>query len=125
MKEINTTASIVENLKGRRGEEASKSTRGGPPGANRKSIEIDEQGWEYCMSGGKAVPVALMKASSPRSRKDEDQRAASWSTEETPWRWRARPEALAGQQRMVRLNVLGSSPQRRHSRESSALKQEA
>ena len=48
------------------------------------------------MSGGKAVPVAFMKVASERRRKDEDHRGASWSTEETPWRWRTRAEAVAG-----------------------------
>ena len=63
------------------------------------------------MSGGKAVPVALMKAANEMSRGDEDQRGASWSTEEMPWRWRARAEALAGQRRIAWLNVSGSFPQ--------------
>ena len=63
------------------------------------------------MPGGKAVPVALMKAASEMRREDEEQRGASWSTEETPWRRRARAEALAGQRRIAWLNVSGSSPQ--------------
>ena len=63
------------------------------------------------MSGGKAVPVAFMKDASERRREDEDHRGASWSTEETPCRWRARAEALAGQRRMGWLNVSVSSPQ--------------
>ena len=53
------------------------------------------------MSGGKAVPVALMKAANEMRREGEDQRGASWSTEETPWRWRARAETLAGQRRIA------------------------
>ena len=65
-----------------------------------------------------------MKAASPRSREDEDQRGASWSTERTPWKWRAHAEALVGQGRMAGLNVSGSSPHRGHSRESLALSQE-
>ena len=73
---------------------------------------MGEQGWEEGMSGGKAVTVALMEASSPRSKEGEDQQGASRSTEETPWRWRALAEALAGQQRMTWLNVSGSSPHR-------------
>ena len=36
------------------------------------------------MSGGQAVPVALMKAASSRSKEDKDLRGASWSTEKTP-----------------------------------------
>ena len=76
------------------------------------------------MSGGKAVPVALMKAANEMRREDEDQRGASWSTEETPWRWRARAEALAGQRRTAWLNVSGSSPQRGQSVDSLALNQE-
>ena len=70
------------------------------------------------MSGGKAVPVAFMKAVSARRRVDEDQRGVSWSTEETPWRWRAHAEALAEQRRMAWLNVSGSSPQKGQSGES-------
>ena len=48
------------------------------------------------MSGGKAVPVPFMKATSERRRGHEDQRGVSWSTEETPWRWRAHAEAFGG-----------------------------
>ena len=70
------------------------------------------------------MPVGLIKAASERRRKDEDQRGASWSTDETPWRWRARAEALAGQRRIVWLNVSGSSPHRGQSGESSALNPE-
>ena len=73
----------------------------GPTGEDRRTIEAGEQAWEEGISGGKAVPVALMKAASPRSREDEVQRRASWSTEETPWRWRARAEALTGQWKMA------------------------
>ena len=56
-------------------------------GEDGKTIETGEEGGEECMSGGKAVPVTFMKAASERGREDEDQRGASWSTEETPWRW--------------------------------------
>ena len=73
----------------------------GPTGEDGRTIETGEQGWEEGISGGKAVPVALMKAASFMRREDEDQRGASYSTEETPWRWRARAEALAGQSRMA------------------------
>ena len=90
----------------------------GPTGEDGKTIETGEERGEKSMSGGKAVPMALMKAASERRREDEDQREASWSTEETPWRWRARAETLAGQRRMARLNVSGSSPQRGQSVES-------
>ena len=76
------------------------------------------------MSGGKTVPVALMKAASPRSKEDEDRRGASWFTENMPGMWRARGKALAWQWRMAWLNVSGTSPQRAHGRESSALNQE-
>ena len=69
------------------------------------------------MSGGKAVAVALMKATSERRREDDDQRGASWSTEKTPWRWRAHAKALARQGRIAWLNVSGSSPQRGQSME--------
>ena len=64
----------------------------GPKGEEGRTIETGEEG-EESMSGGKAVPVALMKAASERRREDEDHRGASWSTVETPWRWRARSEA--------------------------------
>ena len=87
-------------------------------GEDGKTIETGEEGEEASMSAGKAVLVALIKAANERRREDKNQRRASWSTEETPWRWRARGEALAGQQRMVWLNVSGSSPQRGQSGES-------
>ena len=90
----------------------------GPNGEDGKTIETGEEGGEESISGGKAVPVALMKAASERRREDEDQRGASWSTEETPWRWRARAEALAGQRRIAWLNVSGSSLQSGRSVES-------
>ena len=56
----------------------------GPTGEDRRTIEMGEEGGGESMSGGKAVPVAFMKATSERRREDEDQRGASWSTEETP-----------------------------------------
>ena len=84
----------------------------GPTGEDGKTIEMGEEGEEESRSGGKAVPVALMKAASGRRREDEDQRGASWSTEETAWRWLARAKALAGERRIAWLNVSGSSPQR-------------
>ena len=60
----------------------------GPTGEDGKTIETEEEGGEEgSMSGGKAVPVALIKAANERSREDEDQRGASGPTEETPWRW--------------------------------------
>ena len=73
---------------------------------------------EESISGGKAVPVAFMKAASERRREDEDHRGASWLTEKIPWRWRARAKALAGQWRTAWLNVSGLSPQRGQSGES-------
>ena len=81
-------------------------------GEDGKTIETGEARGKESMSGGKAVPVAFMKAASERRREVEDQRGASWSTEETPWRWQAHAEALAGQRRMAWLNVWGSSPLR-------------
>ena len=90
----------------------------GPPGEDGKTMEAGEERGERSMSGGKTVPVALMNAASERRREGEYQRAASWSTEEAPWRWRARAEALAGQRRIAWLNVSGSSPQRGQSVES-------
>ena len=91
----------------------------GPTGEEGKTIEPGEEGEEEeSMSGGKAVPVALMKAANEGRRQDEDQRGASGPTEERPWRWRARAEALAGQRRTARLNVSGSFPQRGQSEES-------
>ena len=86
-------------------------------GEDRKTIEMGEVAGEASMSGGKPVPVAFIQSASERRRKDEEQRRAYWSTEETPWRWRARAEALAGQRRMAWLNVSGSSPQRGQSGE--------
>ena len=90
----------------------------GPTGEDGKTIETGEEGGDESMSGGKALPVALMKAASERRKEDENQRGASWSTEKTPWRWRARAKALAGQRRIALLNVSGSSPQRGQSEES-------
>ena len=84
----------------------------GPTGGDGKTIETGEEGGDERMSGRKTVPLALMKAASERRREDEDQREESWSTEETPWRWRARAEAFAGQRRIAWLNVSGSSQQR-------------
>ena len=96
----------------------------GPTGEDGKTIEAEEEGGEESMSSGKAVPVAFMNAASERRREDEDQRGASWSTEQKSWRWRARAEGLAGQRRMAWLNVSGSSPQRGQCGESRALNQE-
>ena len=46
----------------------------GPTGEDGKTIETGEEGGDESMSGGKAVPVALMKAAIERRRVDEDQR---------------------------------------------------
>ena len=68
----------------------------GPTGEDGKTIQTGEEGGEEgSISGGKAVPEALIKAANERRREDEDQRGASGPTQETPWRWRARAEALA------------------------------
>ena len=83
----------------------------GPTGEDGKTIETREEGGEGSMSGGMAVLLVFMKAASERRREDEDQREASGSTEETPWRWLARAEALVGQRRMAWLNISGSSQQ--------------
>ena len=99
------------------GGETSRATGVGPTGEDGRTIEKREKG-EESMSRGKAVPVAFMKAASTRSKGDEDHRVGSWSTVETPWGWRARAEALAGQRRMAWLNISGSSPQRGQSEES-------
>ena len=57
----------------------------GPTGKDWKTIETgEEEGEEGSRSGGKAVPVALMKAANERRREDEDQRGVSRPTEETP-----------------------------------------
>ena len=91
----------------------------GPTGEDGKAIEMGEEGGEPgSMSGGKAVRVTLIKAANERRREDDDQRGASGPTEEAPWRWRARAEALAGQRRIAWQNVSGSSPQRGQSAES-------
>ena len=85
----------------------------GPTAEDGRTIDTGEEGGEEgSMAGGKAMPVALMKATNERRRENEDQRGACWPTEETPWRLRARAEALAGQQRIAWLNISGSSPQR-------------
>ena len=49
----------------------------GPSGEDGKTSETGEDGGDESMSGGEAVPVALMKATSERRRDDEDQRGAS------------------------------------------------
>ena len=91
----------------------------GPTGEDGKTIETGEKGGAESMSSGKAVPVAMMmKAASEMRREDKDKRGACGPTEETPWRWRARAEALAGQRRIAWLNVSGSSPQRGQSVDS-------
>ena len=79
----------------------------GPTGEDGKTIEAGQGGREGSTSGGKAVLVALIKATSERSREDEYERGVSWSTDETPWGWRACAEALAEQRRIAWLNVLG------------------
>ena len=84
VEEINPTAIIVGNLEGAGGGKANRPTRVGPTGEDGNNIETEEEGGEESISGGKAVPVPLIKAASERRRKDEDQRGASWSTEETP-----------------------------------------
>ena len=62
-----------------------RATGVGPTGEDGKTIETWEEGGEEgSMSGGKAVPVALMKAASERRREAEDQKGASGPTEETP-----------------------------------------
>ena len=43
----------------------------GPTGEDGKTIETGEEGGDESMSGGKAVPVALMKAASETRREDE------------------------------------------------------
>ena len=96
----------------------SRATGVGPTGEDGRTVETGEEGGDESMSGGKAVPMALMKAASERRREDDDQSGASWSTEETPWWWRARAEALAGQRRIAWLNVSGSSSQRGQSLDS-------
>ena len=90
----------------------------GPTGEDGKTIETGEEGGDESIYGGKAVPVALMKAASERTRGDEVPRGASWSTNETPWRWPAGAEALAGQRRIAWLNISGSSLQRGQSVDS-------
>ena len=96
----------------------------GPTGEDGKNIKAGEGGREGNMSSGKGVPVALIKVASERRKEDEDQRGGSWSTNETPWRWRACAEALAEQRRRAWQNVSGLSPYKGQSGESSALNQE-
>ena len=47
-------------------------------------MEAGEGGKEKGMSGGKAVPVALINAARERRREEEDQRGASGLTRKTP-----------------------------------------
>ena len=54
----------------------------------------------------------------------EDQRGESGATEETPWRWRSRAVALAGQRRTAWLNLSSSSPHRGQSLEGDRSNQE-
>ena len=78
----------------------------GPTGEDGKTIKTGEEGGEEgSMSGGRAVPVALMKAAHKRRREDENHRGESGPTAKTPWRWRARAEALTGEQRTAWLNI--------------------
>ena len=49
------------------------------------------------------MPAALMKAARETRREGEDRRGASGATDEKPWRWRARADALAGQRRHHRV----------------------
>ena len=54
----------------------------------------------------------------------EDQRGESRATEETPWRWRSRAVALAGQRRTAWLNVSSLSLHRGQSLEGEVSNQE-
>ena len=60
VKEINPTANTIKYLKGAGGSEASRATGVGPTGEDGRTIETGEEGREESMSGGKAVPVALL-----------------------------------------------------------------
>ena len=96
---------------GRRGEDERRPLGGGAGGGEGNTMEAGEPGVEGTMSGGKFTPVDLMKAAREMRREREDQRGALGATDETPWRWRARAGALAGQRRPAWLKVSSSSPQ--------------
>ena len=96
---------------GRGGEDEKRPLGGGAGGEEGKTMETGEPGMEGAMSGGKLTPEDLMKATRETRREGEDQRGASGATDETPWRWRARASALAGQRRTAWLKVSSSSPQ--------------
>ena len=80
----------------------------GETGEDGGTIEAGEGGNDGSMSGGKFVPVALMKAAKARRRGLEDQRGNSGPTSERPWRRRSRLSAVEGQRRMASLNVSSS-----------------
>ena len=109
---------------GRAGGDEKRPLGGGAGGEEGKTMETGEPGMEGTMSGGKLTPVDLIKAARETRREGEDQRGASGAMDETPWRWRARAGALAGQRRTAWLKVSSSSPQAGQIFEAVELNQE-
>ena len=82
----------------------------GTAGEDGGTIEAGEGGREGNMSGGKFVPVAVMKEARARRRVLEDQRGDSGLTSERPWRRRSLMSEVEVQRRMAWLNVSSSLP---------------
>ena len=61
----------------------------GTAGEDGGTIEAGEGGRDGNMSGGKFVPVAVMKEARARRSDLEDQRGDSGPTSERPWRMRS------------------------------------
>ena len=78
---------------------------GGETGGGRETMEIGEGGSDGNKSGGRFVPVALMKAAKVRRRGLEHQRRDTRPTAERAWRRHSRLSAVEGQRRMAWLNV--------------------
>ena len=91
------------------GNEAKMSLTG-ETGENGGTMEAGEGGSDGSMSGGKFVPVAIMKAAKVRRRGLEDHRGDSGPTSERPWRRCSHLSAVEGQRRMAWLNVSSSFP---------------
>ena len=82
----------------------------GETGGDGGTMEAGEGGSDRSKSGGKFVPVALMKAAKARRRGLEDQRGDSGPMSERPGRRRFHLLAMEGQRRMAWLNVSSSFP---------------
>ena len=69
---------------------------GGDWGEENRTNEAGESGSEAAMSGGKLMPDARIKVAREMRREEENKGWASGAMYETPLRWRARADALAG-----------------------------